>query len=71
MLEEETTRSTFSILIFVLGLNQIMLRHHQGLVLNHREAEDEEENVPGLHGASVCLLLADDHVLLNYDFKLS
>ena len=49
MLEEETTRSTFSILIFVLGLNQIMLRHHQGLVLDHREAEDEEENVPGIH----------------------
>ena len=48
-----------------------MLRPNQGLVLDHGEAEDEEEDVSGLHGASVRLLLADDHVQLNYDFKLS
>ena len=34
-----------------------MLRRHQGLVLDHGKAEDEEEDVPGLHGASVQLFL--------------
>ena len=42
-----------------------MLRPHQGLVLDHDEAEDDDENVPGLHRESVWL-----NVQLNYDFQL-
>ena len=41
----------------VFGLNQIMLRRHRGLVLDHGKAEDEEEDVPGHHGASVQLFM--------------
>ena len=48
-----------------------MLRRRRGLVLDHSEAEEEEEDVPGLHVASVWLLMADDNVQLNYDFQLS
>ena len=61
-------RSTFSILSIVFSL----LWRHQGLVLDHGEAEDDEENVPGVHcvpvpgvpgvpGAGVLLLVAADH----------
>ena len=46
-----------------------MLSHHRGLVLDDGEAEDDEENVPGVHcvpvpgvpGAGVLLLVAADH----------
>ena len=38
-------------------------RRRRGLVLDHGEAEEEEQNVPaGLHGACVQLFLPDDYV---------
>ena len=53
MLEKET--STFP----VLSLHRKMLRRHRGLVLGLDEAEDEDENVDGLHSAILPLILAD------------
>ena len=53
MLEKET--STFP----VLSLDQKMLRRRRGLVLGLDEAEDEDENVDGLHSAILPLILAD------------
>lgn len=65
MLEEET--STFP----VLSLDQKMLRRHRGLVLGLDEAEDEDENVDGLHSSILPLILADALVQLdNCDFKI-
>ena len=52
-------RRTFSLpglnqIMLVFGFNQVKLRRHQGLLLDHANAEDEEENVPaGHHGAIV------------------
>ena len=46
--------------MLVFGLHQVVLRRRRGQVLDHGEAEDEEKNVPGLHRASVRLLMADD-----------
>ena len=38
-------------------------RRRRGLILDHGEAEEEEQNVPaGLHGACVRLFLLDDYV---------
>ena len=37
--------------MLVFGLNQVVLRRRQGLVLDHGEAEDEEDHLH-LHGAS-------------------
>ena len=38
-------------------------RRRRGLILDHGEAEEEEQNVPaGLHGACVQLFLPDDYV---------
>ena len=80
MLEEETFFSTFSLfspafsldqVLLAFALNQVMLWRRRGLVLDHGEAEDKEENVSVLHGASVRMFLADVHVQLNYDFQLS
>ena len=60
MLGEEIFFSTFSHLslvfslhqvMLVFGLNQVVLRRRQGLVLDHGEAEDEEDHLH-LHGAS-------------------
>ena len=65
MLEKET--STFP----VLSLHRKMLRRHRGLVLGLDEAEDEDENVDGLHSAILPLILADALVQLdNCDFKI-
>ena len=65
MLEKET--STFP----VLSLDQKMLRRRRGLVLGLDEAEDEDENVDGLHSAILPLILADALVQLdNCDFKI-
>ena len=63
--------SSLNLLVFglnvmiIFGLNQIMLRRHQGLVLDHDEAEAEEEK--GLHSASDRMLLADHRVQFNFD----
>ena len=56
--------------LLAFALNQIVLR--RDLVLDHGEAEDEED-APGLHlhGAGVWMFFADDHVQLNYDSQLS
>ena len=65
MLEKET--STFP----VLSLDKKMLRRRRGLVLGLDEAEDEDENVDGLHSAILPLILADALVQLdNCDFKI-
>ena len=65
MLEKET--STFP----VLSLHRKMLRRHRGLVLGLDEAEDEDENVDGLHSSILPLILADALVQLdNCDFKI-
>ena len=65
MLEKET--STFP----VLSLDQKMLRRRRGLVLGLDEAEDEDENIDGLHSAILPLILADALVHLdNCDFKI-
>ena len=65
MLEKET--STFP----VLSLDQKMLRRRRGLVLGLDEAEDEDENVDGLHSSILPLILADAQVQLdNCDFKI-
>ena len=38
-------------------------RRRRGLILDHGEAEEEEQNVPaGLHGACVQLFLPDEYV---------
>ena len=37
--------------MLVFGLNQVVLRRRQGLILDHGEAEDEEDHLH-LHGAS-------------------
>ena len=38
-------------------------RRRRGLILDHGEAEEEEQNVPaGLHRACVQLFLPDDYV---------
>ena len=37
--------------MLVFGLNQVVLRRRQGLVLDHGKAEDEEDHLH-LHGAS-------------------
>ena len=38
-------------------------RRRRGLILDHGEAEEEEQNVPaGLHGACVRLFLPDEYV---------
>ena len=50
--------------MIIFGLNQIMLRRHQGLVLDHAEAEEEEK---GLHSASDRMLLADHRVQFDFD----
>ena len=69
MLEEETFFSTFSLfspafsldqVLLAFALNQVMLIRRQGLVLDHGEAEDEEEDAPDLHSVSVRLLMEDD-----------
>ena len=81
MLEEETFFSTFSLfspafsldqVLLAFALNQVMLIRRRDLVLDHGEAEDEED-APGLHlhGAGVWMFFADDHVQLNYDSQLS
>ena len=57
--------------LLAFALNLVVLRRRRGLVLDHGEAKEEEEDVPGLHVASVWLLMADDNVQLNYDFQLS
>ena len=60
ILEEDKRTQTIFNLIF--GLNQVMLRRHQGLVLDHCKNEhNEEENAPGLHGSSDRLLLPGHH----------
>ena len=65
MLEKET--STFP----VLSLHRKMLRRHRGLVLGLDEAEDEDENIDGLHIGILPLILADALVQLdNCDFKI-
>ena len=65
MLEKET--STFP----VLSLDQKMLRRRRGLVLGLDEAEDEDENIDGLHLGILPLILADALVQLdNCDFKI-
>ena len=46
-------------------------RRRRGLVLDHGEAEDEEQNVPGLHRPCVRLFMADDYVQLNYELQLN
>ena len=44
------------------GLNQVMLRRHQGLVLDYCKNEhDEGKNAIGLHGYSDQLLLPGHH----------
>ena len=50
ILEEEKPTQTFLRLVF--GLNHVMLlRRHQGLVLDHCQNEHKEEIALGLHGA--------------------
>ena len=46
-------------IMLAFALNQVLLRRRQGLVLDHGEAEDEEDHLH-LHGASDRLFLADD-----------
>ena len=65
--------TTFSLFSPALSLDQIllaftlnqMLIRRQSLVLDHDEAEAEEEK--GLHSASDRMLLADHRVQFNFD----
>ena len=57
----EMGHPTQTITRLVFGINQVMLRRHQGLVLNHCKNEHEKENT--LHGASDRLLLPGYHTL--------
>ena len=60
--ENKRTQTTFKI---VFGLNQVMLRRHQGLVLDYCKNEhDEGKNAIGLHGSSDRLLLPGHHFQL-------
>ena len=64
---------TLTITRLVFGLNQVMLRRHQGLVLNHCKTDlghkyldhckNEHEKENTLHGASDRLLLPGHHTL--------
>ena len=64
---------TLTITRLVFGLNQVMLRRHQGLVLNHCKTDlgqkyldrckNEHEKEIALHGASDRLLLPGHHTL--------
>ena len=50
---------SFHQVMLAFTLNQVLLRRRRGLVLDHGEAEDEEDHLH-LHGASDRLFLADD-----------
>ena len=64
---------TLTITRLVFGLNQVMLRRHQGLVLNHCKTDlgqkyldhykNDHEKEDALHGASDRLLLPGHHTL--------
>ena len=46
---------SFHQVMLAFTLNQVVLIRRQGLVLDHGEAEDEEEDAPDLHSVSVRL----------------
>ena len=70
---KEMGHPTQTITGLFFGLNQVMLRRHQGLVLNHCKTEqrqkyldhckNDHEKEDALHGASDRLLLPGHHTL--------